>query len=203
MTEVETGSETSAEEPIELELPSGPNRLGAILASIIGVVLVAMIIVLATSEPNQGLGPSPLISQAAPLISGPTVDEAGFDLDAERGRWVVVNFFSTTCIPCIEEHPELVAFDEDHSAVGDATVVSIAFSDRADNVEEFFDVNGGDWSVLVEDVGQYAITYGVSAVPETFLVAPSGIITSKFLGGVTQADIENEIARLQSGPGPS
>ena len=162
--------------------------------------MVALIIVLATSEPNQGLGPSPLISQPAPLISGPTVDELGFDLDDQRGRWVVVNFFSTTCIPCIEEHPELIAFDETHSPVGDAAVVSIAFSDRASNVREFFDRNGGDWSVLVEDVGQYAITYGVSAVPETFLVAPSGIITSKFLGGVTQTDIENEIARLQGQP---
>ena len=110
---------------------------------------------------------------------------------------MVVNFFSTTCIPCIEEHPELVAFDETHSQTGDASVVSIAFDDRAANVEEFFAANGGDWSVLVEDVGQYAITYGVAAVPETFLVAPSGIITTKFLGGITQADIENEIARLQ------
>ena len=169
---------TETQEPIELEIPAGGNRLGLILASVIGVVMVALIIVLATSEPNQGLGPSPLISQPAPLISGPTVDELGFDLDDQRGRWVVVNFFSTTCIPCIEEHPELIAFDETHSPVGDAAVVSIAFSDRASNVREFFDRNGGDWSVLVEDVGQYAITYGVSAVPETFLVAPSGIITS-------------------------
>ena len=191
---------TETHEPIELEIPAGGNRLGLILASVIGVVMVALIIVLATSEPNQGLGPSPLISQPAPLISGPTVDELGFDLDDQRGRWVVVNFFSTTCIPCIEEHPELIAFDETHSPVGDAAVVSIAFSDRASNVREFFDRNGGDWSVLVEDVGQYAITYGVSAVPETFLVAPSGIITSKFLGGVTQTDIENEIARLQGQP---
>ena len=192
---------TETHEPIELELPAGGNRLGVILASVIGVLMVALIIVLATSETNQGLGPSPLISQGAPLISGPTVDGLGFDLDEHRNeRWVVVNFFSTTCIPCIEEHPELVAFDEAHTPVGDAAVVSIAFSDRASNVEEFFDRNGGDWSVLVEDVGQYAITYGVSAVPETFLVAPNGIITSKFLGGVTQADIENEIARLQGQP---
>ena len=78
-------------------------------------------------------------------------------------------------------------------------MVSIAFSDRASNVEDFFERNGGDWSVMVEDVGQYAITYGVAAVPETFLVAPNGIITSKFLGGITQADIENEITRLEGG----
>ena len=75
---------TETQEPIELEIPAGGNRLGLILASVIGVVMVALIIVLATSEPNQGLGPSPLISQPAPLISGPTVDELGFDLDDQR-----------------------------------------------------------------------------------------------------------------------
>ena len=184
------------ETPIEIDVPTGGSRLGLILAAGVGIVMVAFIAVLATSEANEGLGPSPLISQAAPLIAGPTVDGQGFDLDDHRGRWVVVNFFSTTCIPCIEEHPELVAFDEANSPTGEAAVVSIAFSDRASNVEAFFEENGGDWAVMVEDVGLYAITYGVSAVPETFLVAPNGIVTSKFLGGITQADLENEIARL-------
>ena len=107
-----------------------------------------------------------------------------------------MNFFSTTCIPCIVEHPELVSFDEEHSAIGDASVVSIAFSDGSQNVIDFFAENGGDWSVLAEDTGRHAISFGVAAVPETYLVAPNGIITTKFTGGVTQADIESEIARL-------
>ena len=64
---------TETHEPIEIEIPAGGNRLGLILASGMGVVLVALIAVLATSETNQGLGPSPLITQAAPLIAGPTV----------------------------------------------------------------------------------------------------------------------------------
>jgi len=185
---------------VELELPAGPNRLAFIAAVVVGVLLVILIAVLATSDADGGFGRSPLISEAAPLISGETIDGGTFDLDAERGRWVVVNFFSTTCIPCIEEHPELIAFDEAHAAIGDASVVSVAFSDRASNVRTFFEENGGDWAVLADDVGQYAISYGVAAVPETYLVAPSGIVTSKFIGGVTQADLEAEIARLEGAP---
>lgn len=154
------------------------------------------IAVLATSDGDAGFARSPLISEPAPLILGEAVDGSTFDLDAERGRWVLVNFFSTTCVPCIEEHPELVAFDEQYSATGDAAVVSIAFSDTSANVRDFFATNGGDWAVLAEDTGRHAISYGVAAVPETYLVAPSGIVTSKFIGGVTKADIENEIARL-------
>ena len=183
-------------EPIELVERSGSSRLALISSSVVGVVLVVLIFILATSEGQSGLGPSPLVGELTPEVSGLAVDGSTFDIEGERGRWVVVNFFSTTCIPCIVEHPELVSFDEAHSSNGDASVVSIAFSDGSQNVRDFFAENGGDWSVLAEDTGRHAISFGVAAVPETYLVAPTGIVTSKFTGGITQADIEDEIARL-------
>ena len=92
---------------------------------------------------------------------------------------------------------------DSHQPVGDASVVSIAFSDSARNVEEFFIENGGDWAVIGENTGRHAIEYGVAAVPETYLVSPTGIVTSKFIGGITQADLENEIARLSGTLGSS
>lgn len=188
---------------VELELPDSQPRLAFIAATLVGVVLVVLIAVLATSDGEAGLGRSPLISNTAPLITGDAVDGTTFDLDAERGKWVVVNFFATTCIPCIEEHPELVAFDEQYSSTGEASVVSIAFSDSASNVRTFFEENGGDWAVLAEDTGRHAISYGVAAVPETYLVSPSGVVTSKFIGGVTKLDIESEIDRLNGVVGAS
>ncbi len=186
-------------EPIELVEQGGPSRLALMSAGVVGIVLVVLIAILATSEGQSGLGPSPLVGELTPEVSGLAVDGSNYDIRDERDRWVVVNFFSTSCIPCIVEHPELVAFDEEHSATGDASVVSIAFSDTSRNVIDFFAENGGDWSVLAEDTGRHAISFGVAAVPETYLVSPRGIITTKFTGGVTQADIENEISRLTGG----
>ena len=78
-------------------------------------------------------------------------------------------------------------------------MVSIAFSDSSQNVIDFFAENGGDWDVLAADTGRHAINFGVAAVPETYLVSPSGIVTTKFVGGVTQGDIEAEIQRLSGG----
>ncbi len=186
-----------------VELAAAPSRLAFVAATVVGVILVVLIAVLATSDGEARFARSPLISKTAPLIAGEATDGTTFDLDAERGRWVVVNFFATTCVPCIEEHPELVAFDEEYSATGEATVVSIAFSDSATNVRDFFETNGGEWTVLAEDTGRHAISYGVAAVPETYLVAPSGIVTSKFIGGVTKVDLETEIARLSGQTSPT
>ena len=105
-----------------------------------------------------------------------TLDGDSFDLDRLRGQWVVVNFFATWCVPCRQEHPELVSFHRRHTQAGDAAVVSVVFDDDHGEVQDFFDANGGTWPVVVGDEGQIALDYGVSGVPESFLVDPTGVV---------------------------
>jgi cytochrome c biogenesis protein CcmG/thiol:disulfide interchange protein DsbE len=166
----------------------------------VAVVLGLLLLLLATRDPSSKRETrSDLLGQLAPDVTGPTTDGNVFAIDAERGRWVLVNFFSTTCVPCIQEHPELVAFQQRHAAAGDATVVSVAFDDSAASVTRFFEENGGDWPVLVADTGGIAVRYGVTGVPESYLVAPSGVVVSKFIGGVRADDLEARIDRLLEG----
>lgn len=166
----------------------------------IGVVAALLLLLLATRDPStERAVRSDLLGELAPDVSGPTTDGGTFSIDDQRGRWVVVNFFSTTCIPCIQEHPELIEFQRRHATTGEATVVSVAFDDSAANVTRFFAENGGDWPVMVEDTGGIAVRYGVTGVPESYLVAPSGLVTSKFIGGVTADDLDNQMNRLLEG----
>ena len=80
--------------------------------------------------------------------------------------------------------------------LGDATVVSVAFDDRAENVVEFFQDNGGSWPVLTENTGEIAVQYGVTGVPESYIVAPSGVIAGRFIGGLTAVALDDAIATL-------
>lgn len=176
-----------------------PRReIAAWIVAPIAIVLGLLVLLLATRNPNRAES-SPLVGNLAPAIVGDTLDDGTYDLDELRGEWVVVNFFSTTCVPCIVEHPELVAFDEAHDA-GDASVVSIAFDDSTSNVADFFEENGGDWPVVVSNVGNMAVSFGVTGVPESYLVAPSGVVAAKFIGGITKSDMEDTIAALEAGP---
>jgi len=187
---------TSAGEAPDAETSASGRGLPVVWASIpVAAAVALLVLLLATSEPSsERAADSHLLGEAAPLIEGATASGDWFDLDELRGRWVVVNFFSTSCVPCIVEHPELVAFAESHAATGDASVVSIAFDDSADNVTAFFEANGGDWPVLVADTGRIAVRYGVTGVPESYLVAPNGSVVAKIVGGVRAADLERLIA---------
>jgi len=161
-------------------------------------VLALLVVLLATRDVGGDQVDRSIEGRLAPAVAGVTTTGDEFDLDGERGRWVVVNFVSTNCQPCIIEHPEVDAFQAPHAAAGDASVVSIAFDDSADNVRDFFATIGGDWPVLVEDTGSFAVRYGVTGVPESYLVAPSGVVALKIVGGVEQADLDSAIEQLEA-----
>jgi cytochrome c biogenesis protein CcmG/thiol:disulfide interchange protein DsbE len=178
--------------------PAGrSSRVGLVVSAVVAVLLIGFVAVLATREPaTERRASSPLIGKVTPALAGDTLDGGTFDIDDQRGRWVVVNFFATWCRPCVEEHPELVQFDEAHGATGDATVVSVVYDPAdLDDVRDFFAEQGGDWPV-VTDGRLAAVDYGVVKVPESYLIAPSGIVVQKYTGGVTQAMIERDIAAL-------
>jgi cytochrome c biogenesis protein CcmG/thiol:disulfide interchange protein DsbE len=153
--------------------------------------MLLLVILLATRDPaGERLAKSPLVGKQAPPVEGVTLENEQFTLDRVRGEWVVVNFFGSWCTPCIQEHPELVTFQDAHRSARDATVVSVAFSDSPTAVRQFFEKRGGDWPVLSADTNSIAVGYGVIKVPETFLVSPSGVVVAKLIGGVTAERLE-------------
>jgi cytochrome c biogenesis protein CcmG/thiol:disulfide interchange protein DsbE len=180
----------------------GRSRVGLIVSLVVALLAVAFVGVLATREPaTERRAESPLIGKVAPAITAQTLDGQRFDIDDHRGQWVVVNFFATWCKPCVEEHPELVAFDQAHRSAADATVVSVVYNEPdLDVVRDFFAERGGEWPVVNDD-GLAAAAYGVVAVPETYLVTPLGYVVQKYTGGVTQEAIEQDIAALEAAAG--
>jgi len=161
----------------------------------VGVVLLVLIAVLATARTLDSRGiSSKLLGQPVPPVAGTTIDGGRFDIDEHRGKWVVVNYFATWCVPCQQEHPELVEFAERHAATGDAEVVSVAFSDEPDRIRDFFAANGGDWSVIADDENRTALQFGVTGVPESYVISPDGIVVAKF-EGVTADGLDAVIDR--------
>ncbi len=167
----------------------------------VAVIAALFVLLLGTrdSAPERNRS-SPLLGALAPAVVGETIDGDPFDLDDWRGRWVLVNFFSSTCVPCVVEHPELVDFSQRHTATDDARIVSVVFDDSEDRVAEFFAVHGGDWPVLAEGATAAAVAYGVTGVPESYLIAPSGMVVWRQLGGVTADGIDAVITQLTTGP---
>jgi cytochrome c biogenesis protein CcmG/thiol:disulfide interchange protein DsbE len=177
--------------------PRKRRRLAPFVAGAVGVVVLLLVVVLATRKPvAERDQESPLVGQAVPALAGPTLDGSTYNIDTQRGQWVLVNFFASWCAPCQVEHPELRKFADEHQAAGDASVVSVPFQDTDDAIREFFARNGGTWPVLAQAPSESVFDFGVVKLPESYLVAPSGQVVAKFNGGIETAKVDEVINQI-------
>jgi cytochrome c biogenesis protein CcmG/thiol:disulfide interchange protein DsbE len=179
-----------------------PARVTAIVVALVMLGVFAVFgWKLANRNDDADSGPSPLDGKLAPALSGPTVQGGSFDLASQRGNWVVVNFFATWCVPCLQEHPELQRFAERNAATN-RRVVGVVFggSSEVDPVKRFLAQNGGDWPVVI-DQGRIAVDYAVPKVPESILVSPTGLVYTKLRGGVTADELDGLIDSVEQAAG--
>jgi len=179
--------------------PPGRRRTIRWFAFLAVVPALGLVVVLASRPPvATRTVRSQLFGKPAPDIAGPTIEGARIRLSDYRGRWVLVNFFATWCVPCRQEHPDLIAFRERHRAIGDAEVLGVIYSDSIGAVRQFRAEQGGDWPMVADPGGRIALDFGVAGVPESFLISPDGTVVSKVVGGVRAADLEDLLARAKN-----
>ncbi len=127
--------------------------------------------------------PSPLIGQAVPEFSLPGLAPApGFStaelVAAARSRPVLVNFFASWCVPCVEEAEALRGL----RARGQP-LWGVAYKDRPELAAGFVARSGNPFTRLAVDLpGRVAIDWGVTGVPESFLVGRDGLIRWHWAG---------------------
>jgi len=169
------------------------------IALAVAVVVAALFVVLASSKAGRNDSiESFLIGKPAPVATGTTLDGKPFDLGRRKGAWVVLNFFDPTCVPCKHEHPELVTFANDQAGLADgAELYTIVNRGSDDAVRQFFTDNGGTWPVVSDPTGKISVDFGVSQVPETWVIDPNGVVHQRFAGEITAEFLDSYLQKLR------
>lgn len=198
---VTSDAPTSGEDAAPVSDAAPTRRVAPFVALAVVAVFVGFFWLLAAADRpgEESAAEAPLIGKPAPEIVSTTLDGEPFDLTRRRGSWVVLNFFNSTCVPCIREHPDLVEFHAEQVALGasGAELYTVVFDDADEPVREFFDENGGDWPVVLDPNGTIAVAFGMSQVPETWIVNPKGIVDARFIGQVTADGLTEALADLR------
>ena len=146
---------------------------------------------------NPQVQPQALVGKPMPDLTLPSLDDGAAVRirEATRQGPVLVNFFASWCAPCAEEHPVLMEMRARR-----VPIVGVAYKDAPQNTMAFLSRLGDPFARrLVDRDGRAGIEFGITGVPETYLVAQDGRVLAKHTGPLSEDDARALMARTLTG----
>ncbi|MDP8971096.1 MAG: TlpA family protein disulfide reductase [Actinomycetota bacterium] len=172
--------------------------LGAIAATI----LVAAAFGTRFNQPPTVVD-SPLIGQPVPDVTLPYLEKEGeVSLSGLHGGIVAINFWASWCVPCRNEHDDLVATAKAYEDRG-VRFLGIVYQDKPASAVAFLDELGRGYDHLVDPDSRAAIDFGVFGVPETFFVDRDGNVVAKITGESSAQILSSTLDAILAGRRPS
>ncbi|MEY2778993.1 MAG: hypothetical protein RL623_173 [Actinomycetota bacterium] len=94
--------------------------------------------------------------------------------------------WSTTCVPCRAELPQLQKFASSHN---EYDAIAINLGDTPKSVAQFVDEIGLTLPTAIDFEGRVASALGVASVPATLILSPSGEVTGTHLGEISAEEL--------------
>ncbi len=135
------------------------------------------------------------------------LDGRARSIEDYEGQIVVLNFWATWCLPCVEEMPLLVKVQASHGA-RDVQVVCVSTDDpeRREQVRRFVHEHNLNFPVWVDGTIEDMRRFGLgTALPATAILDRDGQIAMKILGPIERGELEERVEWLlgdRAGPGP-
>lgn len=145
------------------------------------LVLLVLLISFCTSSSNDNTDTIRLNN----LNLKPLIEEDKIQLETD---FLIINYWASWCLECIEEHELLISLAESQKLEG--KVVMVSFQDNIENSIEFLNNYGyGNIVYAIDNESKLAIDSGVFGVPETHIII-DGEIVKKFIGPLNLSNVE-------------
>ena len=119
---------------------------------------------------------------------------AGLQLASSKP--VLINFFASWCAPCLAEHPLFLRLKEREGA----TIIGIAWKNKPEEARAWLARLGDPYArVDFDPEGKLSLDWGLSGVPETYLVDAQGILRLHFRGPISERDLTEILPLLKAG----
>ena len=137
-------------------------------------------------------GESPVASVGKPAPDFDTVDLEGkvWSLSKLKGKVLFVNFWATWCAPCRDEMPSMQRLYE-KTPKDKFEMLALFNNDKKTVVEDFVAKLGLTMPIISDEYNFAGTKYGLTGLPETFIVDKQGVIREKFIGPARWDSPEN------------
>lgn len=153
-------------------------------AGAVGLVVLALLAYSIATGPSAPLQ----AGQVVPAFKLASLEGDQIDLDTQRGKVVVINFFASWCAPCREEAADLEKTWREYQSEG-VQFFGIAYKDASSKVQDFLNEFDITYPCALDPGTRTARTYGVTGVPETFVIDGQGRLHRHIVGPVAQDEL--------------
>ena len=177
------------------------RRLLFVLPLVVLAGLIAIFVLGLNPNRDPHAIDSPLIGKQIASFTAPALADgqpgfggSDFLTGAYKGQVVAINFFASWCVPCRAEHPLLRKLS---SAAG-IPVLGLAWKDKKEALQGFLNELGNPYDRIgTDENGRIGIVgYGITGVPETFIIDKQGIIRQRIPGPLSDDLIETQLLPL-------
>lgn len=185
-------------------LPHRPhNRRRIITFAVLGMIALLVGIfgwlVLLPSSAQQPVAGAAIGTEAPDFtlqIYGGSSIGTMVNLRTLHGHPVILNFWSESCAPCLQEVPYLERFYSQYAATHQFVLLGINQADPKDDIARF----GADYHVsyplLFDKGGGVNATYAVTAIPTTYFIDSSGVVRSVFVQPLTPRTMQQGLSSV-------
>ena len=178
------------------------------------LVLAALLLFAASyelSHPHQvALVPSESSEASAPVPAGDIASDFKLEdafsgetisLSKLKGKVVFLNVWATWCGPCREEMPSMETLYDELKGNKDFVMLAVSQDTKGKSaVVPYVEKNGYHFKILLDPENKVGDSYGVSGVPETFIIDRNGRIVAHHMGAFdwSRPDVKSALNELLS-----
>lgn len=135
--------------------------------------------------------------EPAPNFSYTLLDGSQARTEQMRGKVLLVNFWATTCVTCVQEMPRIAATQQKFQGRGYETLAVAMNYDPPARVSDFATRRALPFGVVIDNTGAIAKGFGdVPGTPTTFLIDKKGAIVKRFVGEPDFAELHALVEKL-------
>lgn len=155
---------------------------------IIFLILFGMLLTLSACRKTEPVPSASTVAKensAAPDISVVSItDGSTLKLSGLKGKVVLLNFWATWCPPCREEIPSMMRLNQAMTGKPFQMVAVSMDEGGKPAIESFFKESGFNLPTYLDKSGNAGKAYGLTGVPESFIIDRQGMLVKKIIGGI-------------------
>jgi peroxiredoxin len=143
---------------------------------------IAVVLIILVLSGCYGGSRPPRVGSAAPDFTVRDAERT-VTLSQFKGQVLVLNFWATWCLPCVEEMPSLVRMQQRMQSKA-VTVLAVSIDVDESNYRRFLKDHNVNLLTVRDPDQKTNSLYGTSKFPETYIIDRNGVVRRKFIGAV-------------------